>query len=61
MCFEFPFVIVQISWSFHRNHGINVVLSNNEHTAELQGDLCGIVMSGEPLKINTLYEVEFMK
>ncbi|XP_076455335.1 E3 ubiquitin-protein ligase TRIM56-like isoform X1 [Babylonia areolata] len=47
------------AWSFHGNHGQHIVLSNNDQTADrVTGSSHGVVMSRDPLEVNTLYQVE---
>ncbi|XP_076455151.1 E3 ubiquitin-protein ligase TRIM56-like isoform X1 [Babylonia areolata] len=47
------------TWNFHGNHGKNVVLSNNDQTADrVTTPSYGIVMSREQMEVNTLYQVE---
>ncbi|XP_070175463.1 myosin heavy chain, striated muscle-like [Littorina saxatilis] len=48
---------------FHDNHGTEVVLSNNQQTAEYRsrGLRNGIVMSRDPMEVNKLYEVHITK
>ena len=47
------------AFRFHDNHGENIVLTNNQQTAERRGrgDGDGIVVSCDPMEVNTLYEV----
>nr|KAG5686845.1 hypothetical protein BaRGS_029890 [Batillaria attramentaria] len=41
---------------FHTNHGQNIVLSNNQQTAErVRDDAHGIVLSNEPIAVNMLH------
>ncbi|XP_070200617.1 transcription intermediary factor 1-beta-like isoform X3 [Littorina saxatilis] len=45
------------SFSFHDNHGKNIVLSNNKQTAERTRDNAfAIVMSRDPMQVGVLYE-----
>nr|KAG5700571.1 hypothetical protein BaRGS_015367 [Batillaria attramentaria] len=45
-------------WRFHTNHGKNIVLSNNQQTAERVREFKdGIVISSEAMTTNTLYEI----
>nr|KAG5690243.1 hypothetical protein BaRGS_026695 [Batillaria attramentaria] len=45
-------------WRFHTNHGKNIVLSNNQQTAErVRKYDDAIVISSEAMTTNTLYEV----
>ncbi|XP_070175063.1 uncharacterized protein [Littorina saxatilis] len=46
------------AFRFHDNHGEEVVLTNDQQTAEYRRDLAGdgIVMSRDPMNVNTLYE-----
>ena len=44
---------------FHENHGTNIVLSNDNQTAErISGIDHGIVMCRYPMLINRMYEVQ---
>lgn len=47
------------AFCFHENRGEDIVLSNNQQTAERKGehDLRGNVMACDPMKVNNLYEV----
>ncbi|XP_070200611.1 E3 ubiquitin-protein ligase TRIM56-like isoform X2 [Littorina saxatilis] len=50
------------SFSFHDNHGKNIVLSNNKQTAErTRGNDHAIVMSRDPMQVGVLYEVQIDK
>ncbi|XP_070175062.1 uncharacterized protein [Littorina saxatilis] len=51
------------AFRFHDNHGEEVVLTNDQQTAEYRRDLAGdgIVMSRDPMNVNTLYEVRVTK
>ena len=46
-------------WQFHTNHGQNIMLSNNSRTAtrRVSGDYHGVVLSSQPMELNTVYEV----
>ena len=47
------------AFSFHDNHGTNIVLSDNKQTAERLGTVYdGIVTSRDPMVENTVYEVK---
>ena len=52
-------------FDFHDNHGARIVLSDNQRTAERTGGKGwggkGIVMSGDPMHVNHLYEVSFQR
>nr|KAG5707955.1 hypothetical protein BaRGS_025093 [Batillaria attramentaria] len=44
---------------FHTNHGKNIVLSDDQRSAErVRGEVGGIVLSSDPMMVNTLYEVK---
>ena len=46
------------AFSFHDNHGIHIVLSDDKKTAErTAGKWDGIVLSRDPTVDNTVYEV----
>ncbi|XP_070200616.1 E3 ubiquitin-protein ligase TRIM56-like isoform X2 [Littorina saxatilis] len=50
------------SFSFHDNHGKNIVLSNNKQTAErTRENAYAIVMSRDPMQVGVLYEVQIDK
>ncbi|KAK7092788.1 E3 ubiquitin-protein ligase TRIM33-like [Littorina saxatilis] len=51
------------AFCFHDNHGKNILLSDDQQTAEYRGDLGGggIVMSRDPMEVNKLYEVQITK
>ena len=46
------------AFSFHDNHGIHIVLSDDKKIAERTADFSnGIVLSLDPMVANTVYEV----
>ncbi|XP_076450669.1 uncharacterized protein LOC143286777 [Babylonia areolata] len=52
----------QVDFVLHDNHGTAVTLSNNNRTAsKSDGQFNGIVLSRDPLEVNTLYEVHIDK
>ena len=56
--FAFFFLLQRAAISFHDNHGANIVLSNDNQTAEYaQGYGDGVVMLRDPMEVNMLYEV----
>ena len=49
---------------FHNNHGILIVLSDNQLTAKKTIPRCwgsGMVMSPDPMQVNKLYEVKSVR
>nr|KAG5707963.1 hypothetical protein BaRGS_025101 [Batillaria attramentaria] len=48
---------VSLDFRFHTNHGQNIVLSDDQRSAErVRDNNDGIVLSSDPMMVNTLYE-----
>nr|KAG5707964.1 hypothetical protein BaRGS_025102 [Batillaria attramentaria] len=53
---------VSLDFRFHTNHGKNIVLSDDQRSAErVTGYIDGIVLSSDPMMVNTLYEVQIVQ